>query len=691
MKVARTPNQALAHLNGIYLHPEELSRFGARYARVGNRVYAVYASELVQVGYVAMNHQQRAAGSFVLDADVSLQPWPLELGVPLESITFQVSRYGEGTPIHARSQHLAAGVSRQLTSSVPQILTVQQQILLRLSPDVEAPQLQLVFQVLHLQPDVEFGRITPETRIQFTLPDGPASVILDHVVGDDRARSLFHAEVDFSQLGIGGLDAEFNRIFRRAFASRVCSPEIVRQMGIHHVRGMLLYGPPGCGKTLLARQIGRMLNSVEPKIVNGPEILDKYVGGSEQKVRELFAEAEADQRRLQDRSPLHIIILDELDAICRQRGSTSDSTGVHDSIVNQLLSKIDGVESLDNIILIGMTNRKDMIDDALLRPGRLELHIEIGLPDEPGRLQILNIHTRAMRENRRLSEEAIAHLSELAARTKNYSGAELEGLVKNAASYAFNRTVDLEGGKVRMRDMSGLRVEWPDLLRAQEETVPAFGICTEELDAMKSNIIDYGSAFRTLRDAALHVATQLRDSTHTASATILLSGDHGTGKTALAAHMASLCNYPFVRIVTADAWIGLSEQSKCQRMAQVFRDSFRSPLSIILLDDLERLIEYSGVGMRYSNAMLQTLLVMLRKRPPQGHKLLVIGTTSCSSAMTELELSDAFSMHMEVEMLDAEGVASVMAEMDVPEALRREVRAPIGIKNLILQIELAQK
>lgn len=122
------------------------------------------------------------------------------------------------------------------------------------------------------------------------------------------------------------------------------------------------------------------LNSREPKIVNGPEVLDKYVGGSEEKIRELFAEAEVEEKEAGDESMLHIIIFDELDAIMKKRGTTGDSTGVNDSVVNQLLSKMDGVDSLNNILIIGMTNRKDMIDEAILRPGRLEVHVEIGLP-----------------------------------------------------------------------------------------------------------------------------------------------------------------------------------------------------------------------------------------------------------------------------------------------------------------------
>ena len=115
-------------------------------------------------------------------------------------------------------------------------------------------------------------------------------------------------------------------------------------------------------------------------MVNGPEILNKYVGESEANIRKLFLEAEEEQAKRGDTSGLHIIILDELDAICKQRGASGSSTGVHDTVVNQLLSKIDGVNSLNNVLIIGMTNRPDLIDDALKRPGRLEVHKEIGLP-----------------------------------------------------------------------------------------------------------------------------------------------------------------------------------------------------------------------------------------------------------------------------------------------------------------------
>jgi vesicle-fusing ATPase len=300
---------------------------------------------------------------------------------------------------------------------------------------------------------VRLGQFLRATEVQIRK----AAAALIKMTGSSSGKSqrLFEKGFNFEALGIGGLNKEFADIFRRAFASRVVPPDILRKMGQHHVRGMLLFGPPGCGKTLIARQIGKALHAHAPKIVNGPEILNKFVGQSEENIRKLFEDAEKEQAERGDDSELHIIIFDEIDAICRQRGTTGGGTGVNDSIVNQLLSKIDGVEALNNILIIGMTNRKDMIDEAVIRPGRLEVHIEVGLPDEEGRIQILGIHTAEMRKNGLLAPEV--SVPDLAARTKNYTGAEIEGLVKAAASYVFERQVDLSD-LTKVKDFKGVQV-----------------------------------------------------------------------------------------------------------------------------------------------------------------------------------------------------------------------------------------
>ena len=150
---------------------------------------------------------------------------------------------------------------------------------------------------------------------------------------------------------VGGLNDALDEIVRRVLASRLYPPALMRPLGVQPVRGMLLYGPPGCGKTLLAREIAGAMGAREPKIVNGPEMMSKYVGDSEQFIRSLFAEAEVEQAEAGDDSALHVIVFDEIDAFTRERGSlTGDTSGIRDSVVNQLLAKMDGVEQMNNIL-----------------------------------------------------------------------------------------------------------------------------------------------------------------------------------------------------------------------------------------------------------------------------------------------------------------------------------------------------
>ena len=258
---------------------------------------------------------------------------------------------------------------------------------------------------------------------------------------------------------------------------------------------MLLYGPPGTGKTLIARKIADALNCEKPKVVNGPEIFDKYVGGSEEKIRDLFKPAEKDMKEKGDQSDLHVIIFDEIDAICRARGSTGSSgTGVNESVVNQLLSKMDGVDSLNNILIIGMTNRKDMIDEAILRPGRLEIHLEIGLPDLNGRLQIFEIHTKKMRKHNLLAGDV--DLDKLAQVTKNYTGAEIEAVCRSATSFAiFKIDSQQPGAPSSVASVaSGIKVDkkkqgfvehqvfMKDFDKALDEIKPAFGMDNSGLE-----------------------------------------------------------------------------------------------------------------------------------------------------------------------------------------------------------------
>eukprot|EP00471_Norrisiella_sphaerica_P004093 CAMPEP_0184490640 /NCGR_PEP_ID=MMETSP0113_2-20130426/18444_1 /TAXON_ID=91329 /ORGANISM="Norrisiella sphaerica, Strain BC52" /LENGTH=633 /DNA_ID=CAMNT_0026874619 /DNA_START=353 /DNA_END=2254 /DNA_ORIENTATION=- len=266
---------------------------------------------------------------------------------------------------------------------------------------------------------------------------------------------------------VGGLDSALLNITRRIFSTRRFPPRVIDKLGLQHVRGMLLYGPPGCGKTLLAREIAHALKAREPKIVSGPEILNKWVGEAEKSIRALFAEAEREQREKGRESALHVVILDEMDAVCKVRGTVTDG-GVRDSVVNQLLAKLDGVDQLHNLLVIGLTNRRELIDPALLRPGRLEVQMFVGPPDLEGRKQILHVHLSKIKRNGFASKEALDFVSSgaLATQTEGFTGAELAGLVRSAMSFAIVRageeaeTLGTDGTLVLRKD---------DLTRAFEE------------------------------------------------------------------------------------------------------------------------------------------------------------------------------------------------------------------------------
>ena len=434
----------------------------------------------------------------------------------------------------------------------------------------------------------KLGMLMSTTSVIFTK-SADSSIRLKGAAGGAVSNAIIKPDFNFANLGIGGLDDEFANIFRRAFVSRIFPPAIVERMGIQHVKGILLFGPPGTGKTLMARQIGKMLNCNEPLIVNGPEILNKFVGQSEENVRKLFAPAEAEYKAKKEESSLHIIIFDELDAICKQRGSKNDGTGVGDSIVNQLLSKMDGVDQLNNILIIGMTNRLDMIDEALLRPGRLEIHMEINLPDENGRVQILNVHTTKMRQYNLL--EADVDLREIATLTKNFSGAEIAGLIKSASSFAFNRHVKIGDQASVAQDFDKIKVARVDFIRALDEVHPAFGVSEQELaQCVPNGIIKHDPRIEEiLTNGTLYVG-QVKNSTRTPLVSVLLHGPPGSGKTALAATIAISSEAPFIKLISPESMVGFTEQAKMNQINKVFNDAYKSPFSVVVIDSIERLL-----------------------------------------------------------------------------------------------------
>ncbi|XP_067931362.1 vesicle-fusing ATPase 2-like isoform X1 [Watersipora subatra] len=545
-----------------------------------------------------------------------------------------------------------------------------------------------------------FGILIPNTQITFEKVEGSTIKLTGNRKRKMVYRSNILQEWDSTKMGIGGLDKEFSDIFRRAFASRVFPPDLVEQLGVKHVKGVLLYGPPGTGKTLIARQIGKMLKARKPKIVNGPQILGQHVGESEANIRKLFADAEEEQARCGNMSSLHMIILDEIDAICKVRGSVTGSSAVHDTVVNQLLSKIDGVEEINNILVIGMTNRKDMIDDALLRPGRLEVHMEIGLPDEDGRVQILTIHTSLMNNNGKLHDDV--NLSELAAQTKNFSGAELAGLVRAATATAMNRYIK-PTSKIELEPDASKKIKilHKDFKAALKDIKPVFGCSENEIEPLMAyGVLNWGEPVsKVLHDGAL-LLSQAKNCEETYLVSVLIEGQPQSGKTTLAAKIAHNSGIPFVRVCTPEKMVGFTESAKCLAIKQVFEDAYKSPLSLVIVDDIERLLDYAPIGPRYSNLSLQTLLVLLKKLPPKGRKLMVIATTSRKDVLRDMEMLNTFNAIIRAPNLTTG--EHLLAALELMDSFSKEEltsltkrtqdkRVWIGIKRLLSLSRMAKQ
>lgn len=238
---------------------------------------------------------------------------------------------------------------------------------------------------------------------------------------------------------IGGCDEEIKKIIRTLIHSRGKMRKEFAERGLRAPKGLILYGLPGNAKTKLAREIGAIFGCEVGdrfQLIAGSEIFQKYVGESEDNVRKLFKPAKLAWKKFGIDSPLYIVVIDEIDALLSKRNSTSGNR-VGNSVVNQFLADMDGLVQFDNILCIGMTNRLELLDPAVLRPGRFGIHIEIKNPTASGRKEIFAIHTKILREKNRLSSEI--NFDKLVELTDGYSGAEIEGLIERASSYSLDR------------------------------------------------------------------------------------------------------------------------------------------------------------------------------------------------------------------------------------------------------------
>ncbi len=273
--------------------------------------------------------------------------------------------------------------------------------------------------------NLESDRIPPEVlqELKVTMKDFEAAL---REVQPSVLREVLVEVPEVHWDDVGGLD-EVKQALREAVELPLKNPEVFEKAGIKPPKGILLFGPPGTGKTLLAKAVATE-SEANFIAVRGPELLSKWVGESEKGIREVF-------RKARQAAPC-IVFFDEIDAIAPARGMRLGDSGVTERMVNQLLTEMDGIQTLKNVIVIGATNRLDILDPALLRPGRFDRVIYVPPPDEKARYEIFKVHTR----NMPLAEDVDLH--ELAKRTEGYTGADIEAVCREAAMNAIREGVD---------------------------------------------------------------------------------------------------------------------------------------------------------------------------------------------------------------------------------------------------------
>ena len=272
------------------------------------------------------------------------------------------------------------------------------------------------------------------------------------VVRPSAMREVLVETPDVNWSDIGGLEDVKDKL-KEAVEWPLKKPEMFQRMGIRPPRGVLLYGPPGTGKTLLAKAVAKE-SEANFILVNGPSLLSKWVGESEKAVREIF-------RKARQTAPT-ILFFDEIDALVPRRSSNSDSR-VNEKIVNQMLTEMDGLESLNDVVIIGATNRPDIVDPALLRPGRFDRMILTRVPDKEARKQILSIYLKKM------PIAADVNANQMAEKMEGYVGADIEGVCREAAMAALR--TDMNSSEVKMEHFEkSLEIVKPSVDKDTEES-----------------------------------------------------------------------------------------------------------------------------------------------------------------------------------------------------------------------------
>ncbi|MEK7814529.1 MAG: AAA family ATPase, partial [Chloroflexota bacterium] len=379
---------------------------------------------------------------------------------------------------------------------------------------------------------------------------------------------------------IGGLRKEINKI-REMIELPLKHPELFQRLGIEAPKGVLLHGPPGCGKTLIARAVANETDAAFFH-VSGPEVIHKFYGESEAHLRAIFDKAKQN-------APA-IVFLDEIDAIASKREEIRGDQQVERRVVAQLLALMDGLQSRGEVIVIGATNIPDTLDPALRRPGRFDREMVISVPDKNGRWEILQVHTRGMPLASDVSLERLAEI------THGFVGADLEALSREAAMTTLRKVLprlQLDADYVPLEVLSELEVTMDDFLEALKEVEPSAirEVFTEVPDVGWDEVGGLDEAKEALREAVewpLRYPDLFGQARTSPPKGILLTGPPGTGKTLLAKAVASQSGVNFISVkgpALLSKWVGESEKG----VREVFKKAKQASPCIVFFDEMDAL------------------------------------------------------------------------------------------------------
>ena len=422
-----------------------------------------------------------------------------------------------------------------------------------------------------------------------TKPSGPVLITdsTEMIVSEESAKAVQVAKEggvpSISYEDIGGVRNEISRV-REMIELPLRHPELFKRLGVEAPKGVLLYGPPGTGKTLLAKAVAHETNA-NFYTIGGPEIMSKYYGESEEKLRNIFKNAE-------EKAP-SIIFIDEIDSIAPKREEVTGE--VERRIVAQLLSLMDGMSTRGKVVVIGATNRINAIDPALRRPGRFDREIEIGVPDKEGRLEILQIHTRGMPLDKDVELEKIA------SKSHGFVGADLQSLAKEAAIRALRKVlpeIDLTAESIPSDTLRKIIVTMDDFMNVLQEMEPSAlrEVFVEVPNVTWNDIGGLADVKQELQEAVewpLKYQSLFTHSDAVPPKGILLYGPPGTGKTLIAKAAAHESEANFISIKGPELlskWVGESEKG----VREVFRKARGAAPCIVFFDEIDSIAPTRG-------------------------------------------------------------------------------------------------